>query len=166
MRQDLDTLKNEIEQSLARHGFVVFRGHFRGGEGLGEIYWDSARYPQASDFLEAASRLGAKMIVVHDRALTSAMLVEAMENLDAAELPRDEHREIERSISKLGGFEGFTCSLQLSFDFERTTYLYEARTKWYEEFLTLLDDLDAAIDVGGEGDDEEPGPIGGYFSNN
>jgi hypothetical protein len=164
MRQDLDTLKTEIEQSLGKHGFAVFRGQYRGGEGIGEIYWDSARYPQPQDFLEAAAKLDVKVIVFHDRTLTADMLSEALEKLEAAQLPREEYREIERGIAKLKGFEDFTCSLQLSFDFDHNTYLFEARTKWYEEFLILLDDLDDTIDAGGE--DDEPGPMGGYFSHN
>lgn len=164
MRQDLDTLKTEIEQSLAHYGFVVFRGHFRGGEGIAEIYWDAERYPQAVDFLDAASKLGAKVIVFHDRVLTAEMLSEALEKLEAVQMPREDYRDVERTIAKLKGFEGFTCSLQLSFDFESNTYFYEVRTKWYEQFLGILDDLDDALDSTEEGD--EPGPMGGYFSNN
>lgn len=164
MRQDLDTLKTEIEQSLDQHKFAVFRGQFRGGEGIGEIYWDSDRYPHAQDFLDAAAKLDVKVVVFHDRTFTADMLSETVEKLDAAQLPRDEHREIERSIRKLRGFDGFTCSLQLSFDFDHNTYIFEARTKWYEEFLALLDDLDAAIDA--SEDDDESGPVGGYYSHN
>lgn len=165
MRQDLDTLKQEVETGLKEHDFVVFRGMFRGGEGLGEIYWDTDRYPQPHEFLRAASTLGVKVMVFHDRALTAQMLGEAIEKLEALQMPRDEYREMERSIRKLEGYEGFTCSLQISFDFENNTYLYEARTSWYEEFLSLLDDLDDALDAGGAPEDE-PGPLGGYFSNN
>ena len=165
MRQDLDTLKQEVESGLKGHGFVVFRGQFRGGEGLGEIYWDSDRYPQPHDFLEAAATLGVKVMVFHDRVLTDSMLTEAVEKLDALQMPRDEYREMERSIRKLEGYAGFTCSLQLSFDYENNTYLYEARTSWYEEFLSLLDDLDDALDAA-DGPPDEPGPLGGYFSNN
>ena len=166
MRQDLDTLKQEVEQALAAHGFVVFRGEYRANEGLGEIYWDTESQPQPLEFLQAAAALDVKLLVFHERRMTALMREEATEKLEAAQLPRDEYREMERTIRKLKDFDGFTCSLQLSFDFANNTYLYETRTSWYDEFLKLLDDLDDAFEGGEDGPEDEPGPLGGYFSHN
>lgn len=162
MRQDLDTLKQEIEQAVAQSGLSVYRGQFRSTEGVGEIFWDSEHYPDPRGFLDVASQLGVKLVVFHHSVLTERMLADAAQKLEDAQMTRDEQREAERTLRKLGGYEGFTCSLQLSFDFEQRTYFYEARTQWFEEFLNLLDSLDDAI---GEREDEH-GSLGGYFSNN
>ena len=61
-------------------------------------------------------------------------------------------------------YDGFTCAIELSFDFEGRAYIFDLRTEWYEEFNDMLDDIEAAIPDEDEDDDE--GPIGGYFSKN
>lgn len=164
MRQDLDTLRKEIEQLLASYDFAVFRGQFRAPEGLGEVYWDVEEHAEPKEFLDAATKLDIKLICFHSRVFTEEMISEALEKLEAVQMPRDEYRETERAVRKLEAYEGFTCGLQLSFDYQNNTYLFEANAGWYDEFLSILDSLDDALDH--EGEEQDPGPLGGFYSNN
>ena len=51
------------------------------------------------------------------------------------------------------------------FEREGVIYMFELRTEWFEEFNAILDDID--VSVSPEDDDEdEGGPMGGYFSKN
>ena len=64
-------------------------------------------------------------------------------------------------MKRLKGYEGFTSAVELSYDFDGRTYLYEATAPWYDEYLDLLYDLDDSMDAG-----EEPPPMSSYFSQN
>lgn len=165
MRQDLDTLCAEIEKDLATRPFAVFRGHHRALENRPQVDWDVAKWPDFREFLACAEKLGTRLLVFSNQKLTEHLLDQARERLDGADLSRDDYREFERTFSKLRAYEGFTSSLELSFDFESITYIFHISTPWYDELLDMIDDLDdaiehAAAEEGGEG------PMGGYFSQN
>jgi hypothetical protein len=164
MYQELDSLKRDIDKLVAEYGFAVFRGQQRGNDGVGEIFWNADDYSDPREFLEVAKKLEVKLIVVHDRTFSERMLDEAMEKLEASEMPRDETREFERALKRLRGYLGFVCSVQLSFDYQNNTYLFGADTEWYHQFVQVLDDLDEILETGPLGDDS--GPLGGYLSNN
>jgi hypothetical protein len=66
----------------------------------------------------------------------------------------------------LQAYEGFTCSLELSFALEGRLYLFELRTDWYDSMRDILNELEVAADPFSDEEEEEEGPIGGYFSNN
>ena len=63
-------------------------------------------------------------------------------------------------------YEGVTCSLELAFDYHSRLYVYEMQPDWYDEFLSVEDEIMALISdpEGMEEDDDEP--LGGYFSKN
>lgn len=161
MRQDLDNLKREIERQLHDGAYVVFHARSRFTDDGSPILWDTASRPNPSEFLETALSIGVKLIIFHHREFGTEVLDEAFEKLEAAGLPRERHREVERDLKRLKTYEGFTSAIELSFDFDGRTYLYEATAPWYDEYLDLLDDLDDAIEIG-----EEPPPMSGYFSQN
>ena len=161
MRQDLDNLKRDIERQLQDGAYVVFHARSRFTDEAVPILWDASLHPDPGEFLETALSIGVKLVVFHHRDFPANIVEEAIEKLEAAELPRDRHREMERELRRLKGYEGFTSAIELSFDFDGRTYLYEATALWYDEYLDLLDDLDDAIEM-----TEGPPPMGGYFSQN
>ncbi len=161
MRQDLDNLKLDIERQLQEGAFVVYYARSRFNEQNPPILWDANVRQNPSDFLETALSVGVKLIVFHHREFGPHVLDEAVEKLEASDLAREKHREMERELKRLKGYEGFTSAIELSFDFDGRTYLYEATAAWYDEYLDLLDDLDDAMEMG-----EEPPPLSGYFSQN
>jgi len=161
MRPDLDNLRSEIERLLNDGAYVVYYARSRFTEDGAPILWDTESRPNPSDFLETALSVGIKLIVFHHREFAAHVLEEALEKLEAADLARERHREIERELKRLQGYEGFTHAIELSFDFDGRTYLYEVTAPWYDAYLDLLDDLDEAIEMG-----EEPPPMSGYFSQN
>jgi hypothetical protein len=114
--------------------------------------------------VQTARTAGAKIIILNQREFSSDIIDDALEQLEVSDLPVDDQRTIERRLKEMRVYEGFTCSLELSFDYEGRIFLFDLQTDWYEDFSTLIEDLDF-FDTDEEEDDDE-GPISGYFSKN
>jgi hypothetical protein len=163
MKIDLDQLKGAIEEHLRAQGFVVFRGHSRISPSIPFVYWDIDQQPDFRVFLETAKQAGVRLVVFNHREFTPDYLADAADQLESAELPREDQRRLERRLGALRGYEGFTCSIELSFDLGIRVYHFSLRTEWYEDLLELLEEIDASYP-----EEEEDGeePMGGYFSKN
>ena len=163
MRQDLDALKREIEEHLQSGPFVVFYGYSRLLDSMPLVHWDTARFPDFRKFLDVAGRTGVKLVVYHQHEFSADHIDEALSRLDSADLPRDEQRNLERRLREMRLYEGFLCAIELSFDYEGRIYLFDTRTEWYEELGDMLDEIDLNTP---DKEEEDEGPIGGYFSKN
>lgn len=162
MRPNLDSLSEEILQYLRSENIIVFRSMSRAADQARFIDWDTEHEPDFRRFLECALSLGVRLIHFHNREFRSHHREEALEMLEDLGLSRDAKRELERRIRDLAIYEGFTCTVELTFDYENRIYLYELQTEWYEEWQDILDDLE--IDS-----DEDPGEasgFGGFYSKN
>jgi hypothetical protein len=159
---NLDTLKREILEYLEGNGFVVFHGRPGGLEGLPMIVWDSERYPDYQIFLDTARKAGSKLIVFASRDFDESEIEEALEQLEDSDLESAAQRDLERRVRALRSYHGITCSLELAFDHEARLYVYELRPDWYEEFLSLADEISSHLPAGEE-DDES---LGGFYSQN
>lgn len=162
MRPNLDSLTEEIQTYLETEHFIVFRSLSRAAEEHVLVYWDTDRHPEFKAFLDCALQLGVRLIHFHTREFSTAHREEALEHLDDAELPRDEKRDLQRRIEELAIYEGFTCAIELSFDFEGRVYIFEMQTEWYEEWHDILDELEGAA----SDDADDAAGYGGYYSNN
>jgi hypothetical protein len=162
MRPNLDSLTEEIQQYLTDEHFVVFRSMSRTGEDGQFVFWDTRRDPDFHHFLDTALQLGIRLVHFHSREFGHFHREDALEQLEQAELPRDEKRTLGRRLEELGIYEGFICAIELSFDFENRIYVFELQTEWYEEWHDILDEIEDAS-PGGSGGDSEPY---GYYSNN
>jgi hypothetical protein len=165
MKLDLDRLKAEMEERLKARSFVVFRGHSRVASSTPFVYWDTAQYPDFRMFLDTAEQAGARLIVFNHRQFALDYIDDALERLEAAELPIDDQRPLERRLNALRAYEGFTCLLELSFDHQGRVYYFSLRTEWYEDLLDILDEIDASY-PGPEEEEAGEEPMGGYFSRN
>lgn len=163
MSINLDALKEEIEQHLVEHRLNVFRGYSRLSDSAPVIYWDVDRHPDFHEFLQVAENAGAKIVVFHQREFTSDHIDDALDRLEGAELASDERRSLERRLKDLRVYEGFTCAVELSFDYEGRIYVYDVRSEWYEELSDILEDIDP---FSAAADEDDEGPISGYFSQN
>lgn len=161
-QQNLDTLRSEIDTYLKTKGFVVFRGHARGIPERPEIDWDIDRHPDFRDFLTVAEQLGVKLVLFHHREFSSAIIDRTLEELEEAAYEYEDQREVERKLRELRVYNGFTCALELSFEYSNLTYFFEIRTPWFSELNDLLDELDLMP----EDDDEDENPLSGYYSKN
>lgn len=161
MNLDLDSLKTEILEHLESEGFVVFHGYSRLADTDSFVAWDSERFPDYKTFVAAAKSAGVRLMVYHHREFTPAHIDEASDRLEDADLPADEQRQFERRVRELRGYEGFTCALELSFDFEGRVYMFNLRAEWYEDYLDMLEELDISVP-----EEDEQGPMGGYYSSN
>jgi hypothetical protein len=160
---NLDTLKSEIEGYLKSHAFVVFHGFSRGLVEQPEIEWDTTHYPDFRDFLAVAKQLEVRPIVFHHREFTASIIDRAIEELQDAAYEFDDQRDVEHRLRELRVYDGFTCALELSFEYEDLTYVFELRTEWYSELNTILDELDMFPD---DEEDSDENPLSGYYSKN
>ncbi len=162
MALDLETLRTEVDAFLASGKLAVFYASHRAVDPLGHVYWDVEGHPDFREFLTLAEQAGVRLVVFHHLALSIDQIDEALEELQQTEFSREEKRQFETRLRKLREYEGFTCSVELSFSLQDRTYVFEVQTDWYESLNDILAELDAAS---GE-EEEEDNSLGGYFSNN
>lgn len=163
MAANLDALKDEILAYLQAEGFVVYRGYTRQVEDEVFVYWDARGFPDFRLFLGTAREVGARLIVFAARTFSEEMVEDALGRLEESELSREDRRAIERRLRELRAYDGFTCALELSFDYQSRVYLFSLEADWYEDYLDVLDEIEAATP---EGEEEDEGSMGGYFSRN
>jgi hypothetical protein len=161
---NLDTLKREILDYLSSAGFAVFQNSPGTLEGFPIIIWDSEHHPDYQQFLEVARQVGAKLILFATREFGSDDVDELVAHLDECELNREERRGYESRLREMRIFEGVTCSLELAFDYNSRIYIYEVQPDWFEEFLSIEDEIVSRIDDNETLDDDDT--LGGYFSKN
>jgi hypothetical protein len=163
MAQDLETLKTEMEAYLKQYGMAVFHGYHRMIDTMSHVLWDTTSHPDFRDFLQTARHAGVRLVVFNHRSFSLDQLDEALDELEDADLLREEKRSYETRLRQLQAYEGFTCSVELSFAIEGRVYSFESHTDWYEAFTDILGELEAASF---DHEDEPDDSIGGYFSNN
>lgn len=161
MRPNLDSLSEEIAQYLEAEHFIIFRGLSRSADDGQFVYWDARKHPDYRQFLDCALQLGVRLIHFNAREFSAFHREDALAQLEDADLARDEKRELARRIEELRIYEGLTCAVELSFDFENRIYLFELQTEWYEEWHEILDEIEDATTGGGD-----DSGYGGYYSSN
>ncbi len=164
MDLNLDTLKQEVLEYLESAGFAVFHGRPGRLEGSPVVLWDTGHYPDFRMFLEVARKAGVNLVVYGTREFEAADLDDLLAQLDDCDLTREERRDYESRLRELRIFEGVTCSLDLAFDHHSRLYVYEVQPDWYEDFLSVEDEI--ASRMADEEDLNEGDSLGGYFSKN
>lgn len=163
---NLEALKSEILDYLEKSDFGIFRSHPGGLEESKIITWDTDRFPDYRQFLEAATKAGEHMVLFACRELAEEEITDVTEELDELELERDERRDLERPIKNAKRHVGETCAIELAFGHNSYLYVYEARPDWYEEFLDACEEVTSIFPVGDEIEDEGTEGLGGYYSKN
>jgi hypothetical protein len=166
MKPNLDEMKTEIPEQIESRGLAVFPGFSRIMDQMPIVFWDSGKNPDYKAFLDAAGKIGAKVVVFHNREFAADLVDDALERLEqAAGLVREEQRAYDRRLREMRVYDGFTCAIELSFDLNGIAYMFELRTEWFDELNQILDDLESSIPDDHDEDDDRD-PIGGYFSKN
>ncbi len=163
MDLNLDTLKREILDYLESGGFAIFHSNTGALEGLPMVLWDTERHPDYQMFLDVAQKSGAKVILFASREFDAADLDELASQLEEGGFDRDEQREYESRLREFRGYEGLTCALEMAFDYNARLYVYEVQPDWYEEFLSVEDEISSRL---ADEEDMDDGSLGGYFSKN
>ena len=164
MDVNLDTLKREILEYLEAAGFAVFRSSPGGLEGLPMVLWDVEHHPDYQAYLGVAQQAGIKLVLFGAAEFEVSDLDELQEQIDDCDLTRDERRDYESRLRDLRAFEGVTCSIEIAFDYHARLYVYEVQPDWYEEFLTLEEEITSRFSD--ESDLDTGDSMGGYFSKN
>jgi hypothetical protein len=165
MPLDLSAMKTEILAKLEQEGFATFYSD-SGRDTLNIIYWDVKRHPELEKFLKTAKSCGCTLIVFYERTFSQVSIDDTLERLEACEMSREEKRSYEGRLKELEKFEGFTCELEVSFTHGGQAYLYQARTDWFEEFEDIFADVAVGETEMFEEEEDDDGPITGYFSRN
>ena len=163
MDLNLDTLKGEMLEYLEAGSFAIFHSSPGGLEGMPMVIWNTEKFPDYQMFLETAKRVDAKLILFASSEFTAEELEGAVEELEGCDFTREERRDLESRLADLRAYEGVTCSIELAFDYQSRLYVYELRPDWYEEFLTIGDEIDTHLPTAA---DDDNGSLGGYFSKN
>ncbi len=151
-----------MQAYLDELGVAVFYGYHRMSDTLNQVAWDTEFHPDFREFVAAAQKAGTKLFVFHHLAFSLDQIDEALDQLEESDFTRDEKRNFESRLRQLRAYEGFTCSLELSFSVQGLIYVYELHTEWYDALAEILAELDVAT----EDQEEDNGTLGGYFSNN
>jgi len=162
---NLDTLKREILEYLDSSGLAVFHGCPGGLDGQSMILWDTERHPDYQTFLDVAVKSETRVIIFASREFQTADTEDLLAQLDDLELSREEKRDYEKRLRELRVHEGVTCSLELAFDYHARLYVYEMQPDWYDEFLSVEDEIMSLVADREDVDDDDE-PLGGYFSKN
>jgi hypothetical protein len=164
MSLDLESLRAEIQAYLDDAGLAVFHGYHNSAEGGTQVAWDTERHPDFREFLSAGQKAGAKLFVFHYESFSLDRVDDALEQLEEADLSREEKRSYETRLRQLQAYDGFTCAVELSFSVDGREYVFEAHTDWYEALNDIVIELDTAFEEE-EGEDGD-GSIGRFFSKN
>ena len=165
MSADFEALKSEIEERLKDGGFAVFHGRSRATECDSAVSWDVGHYEDYGPFLLLAQQLEAKLIVFHHRQLEPDLIDETLDRLDEVDMPEEEFAELARRLRELRVYEGFTCVVELSFDYQGRAYSYSRQADWYEELVDIAEEIDDYT-AGVEDEDEGEDDMGSFFSKN
>lgn len=164
MKLALDRTVEEIEEHLEREQFVVFHGFVSRPESHAVAFWDTRRHPDYRDFLAAARDLGVKMIILRVLNFQRQMLDEARDRLEESEMPAQERRRVEKQLRELQRYEGFTCSVDLMYDYQGRTYIFNLSSEWYSQFAALSSMIDDYVPY--EDEDDSEGIHDDYFPRN
>jgi hypothetical protein len=162
---NLDTLKREMLDYLDSAGLAIFRSSPGSLEGLPMVLWDTEHYPDYQMFLEVAQKAGAKLVIFGSREFEPVDIDDLMEHLEECDLTREEHREFEKRLREFRMYEGNTCVLELAFDYHQRLHVYEVRPDWFDEYLSLEDELMTHMSAEEDLDDSDDS-LGGFYSKN
>jgi hypothetical protein len=165
MALDLETMKTDILAAAQEFGLAVFHGFSGLSDKAAKVYWDVENHPDFREFLQVAKTCGVTLLVFHHEPFSLDQIDEALEQVQESELSRDEKRSLEKRLRDLQPYEGFTCSLEISFALDGRFYFYHRETEWYRSMDDVLLEIDALTMVDEEEDDDEP-MGGGYYSKN
>ncbi len=158
---NLDALKDEIPAQLDAAGFAVFHGDIGAIDSMGAVAWNDTAYPDYQMFLNVARRAGAILIYFAHREFEADEIEDELSELTEWEIPHEQRRQYERRLRSFKGHEGRTCAIVLAFDHGSRFYTFDLVAPWYQDFLDLSDEISENAP-----DDDEPEPMGPYFSNN
>jgi hypothetical protein len=165
MPLDLSSMKAEILAKLEQESFATFYSD-SSRDTSNIVYWDVKRHPEIGKFMGVAKSCGCTLMVFYERTFSQFSIDDTLERLEACEMSREEKRSYEARLKELQKFEGFICELELSFTHSGQVYLYQARTEWFEEFEDIFADVAVGETEMYEEEEEDEGPISGYFSRN
>src|SRR5437764_6740468 len=93
---NLDTLKREILTYLEARDFAVFRSAPGTLDGTQMVLWDSENYPDYQMFLEAATKVGVKLILFATREFAADDVTDLLDQLQELNLERDQLRDYQK----------------------------------------------------------------------
>src|ERR1700753_3208197 len=131
MALDLETLRTEIQTHLQESGIPVFYGYHAMADSAGQVLLDTEGHPDFREFLATARQAGVALVIFNHESFSLDQIDDALDQLEESDFTRDEKRNYETRLRQLQAYEGFTCSVQLSFSLDNRIYIFELHTDWY-----------------------------------
>jgi hypothetical protein len=163
---NLDTLKREILEYLNSSGMAVFHGVPGALDSQHMVIWDTERHPDYQTFLEVAVKSETRIIIFAAREFQTSDIDDLLSHMQDLDIESDEKRDFSKRLRALRSHEGVTCSIELAFDYHSRLYVYEMQPDWYDDFLTVEDEIMSLITGAESLDEDHDEPLGGYFSKN
>lgn len=163
MALDLEALRKELEAYLEERKIPVFYGFYRIFDAMNQLSWNVETHPDFREFIAVGQKAGVNLFTYSYQSFLLAEVDDALELLEECMLPSDERRSYETRLRKLRAYEGFTCSMDLSFNLHGHTYTYSRKTDWYEALTETMAELNTVAELEEEVPDDD---LGGYFSKN
>ena len=166
MDLNLDTLKREIPAYLESAGLAVFYSCPGSLDSRGMVIWDTEGYPDYQAFVEVALKCESRVMIFAAREFVPSDIDDLLSQLEDLDIERDEQRDYEKRLRAFRTYEGVTCSLELAFDYQSRLHVCQMQPDWYDEFLTVEDEIMSLISEPADVDDDDDETLGGYFSKN
>jgi hypothetical protein len=169
MTTNLEQIKNEMAAGLEQSGLAVFYCQHHVGQPAQTMRWDHENYPDPRMFLDTARKAGVKIVSFQHRDFIGEAVDQALSDLEETGFPREQQRDLERRLRHLREYEGLLCNVEMSFLLDGVRYIYQVFAPWFDEYLTIISEIQDALepfDEDDEGEDPDRGPLGGYFSHN
>jgi hypothetical protein len=167
---DLDKLRAAAVNHINGLGMAIYHGVSRMTEDGRIMMWDTKQHPDFKEFLATAAKLDIKLIVMHVRELSRELLDDLRDELEDSTLSTVERREAEKRLKSIRPYVGFTSTIELSFDFNGTTYLFETHSEFMDEVLSIMSEIDMSLDPAEDtnpfGEEDDDTPPRGFFSRN
>jgi hypothetical protein len=163
MSLNLEALREEIPLYVESIGMQIFHGYSRLFDEAEIIEWDTRRLPEYQRFVDLAKKLGIGLIHFCPREFSTHRVDALIGDLEELELSREKRRALEKRLQEFRSYDGFTCAIELTFDYEGAIYAFEIETPWMKDLNEIEDEIGLFDRPLGSDDD---GPIGGYFHRN
>jgi hypothetical protein len=165
MGLDLESLRAEIQAYLDDSGLAIFHGYHHLTDDAVQFSWDTEGHPDFREFVGAGQKAGVRLFVFQHESFSLDRLDDVLEQLQEADLTREEKRSYEARLRQLQAYDGFTCSVELSFSLEGRDYVYEVHADWYQTLSDIMVELDVSFHDEEE-DQDGGGSMGRFFSKN
>ncbi len=163
---NLDRLRSEMMDYVRQTGLPIFYGLGNPDE-EDYTFWDVRAFPDWRQFVDVGKECGARLLLFSSDTFADAELERVFEKLGECEMNSEDRVYYMKQFEALRKRVGQTAWVRLAFEQGGRWLAYEHTASWYEDFCSVLEDLETLLPIGEEEEEEEGGDASrGFFSRN